>query len=75
MPPRLSRVMMTSRVVWAAVNEQIKAETVRSRDRFFGFVHAATTTSNIRSRAYMTQASKFFKPTYAERTLKGENTQ
>jgi hypothetical protein len=36
---------MTSRVVWAAANEQIKAETVRSRDRFFGIVHAATTTS------------------------------
>ena len=71
MPPRISRVMMTSRVVWAAVDEQIKAETVRSRDRFFGFVHAAKRQRRIiRSCAYMAQASTFFKLKYAERTRK-----
>jgi len=58
---------MTSRVVWAAVNEQIKAETAGLTDRFFGFVHAATTTSTIRSPAYMPQARTFFKQTDAAR--------
>ena len=60
---RRSRVIMTSRVVWAAVAEQIKAETVRSitslRIRARG--HNDRPAPIIRSLGYMAKAETFGK--------------